>query len=518
WGIEFPEVFYNADGTVKAEPGFTIIFGNPPWEILKPDLREFYAQFDERIESKYSRAQAEQRIAELDGEEPRRRADFEALNASVGQTTTFLRGSPDYTRQGRGDPATHKLFLERMYSLLGQDGRLGYVIPSGIYTDLGTKDLREMLLNEGSIEHLFSFSNERFFFPSVDHRFKFCLLGARKGTQSEGFWATFRFNPRVAVAPTELHSFLANPENLVYMRRESLTRFSPDSLSLMEFQTRRDYAIAEQIYDGWPLVGDDSAALPWRIKFTREFDMTNDRDIFNTSKQGWALYEGKMIHQYDAFYGEPIYWVDTSRGIERFGQNRNQSPTDYRFARLAFRAIANSTNERTLISCIIPGNVFCGHSMYTQVGNNLKPDVQLYVQGVLNSLTLDSIVRLRVTSNVSLFMLYQLPLPRLVAGNRYFDAIVPRAARLTCTRREFAGLWEAVMGGAWDAANAAVDPGERQRLRDEIDGLVAHLYGLSREDYGHILSSFPLVFPETAAGQARRAAALAAYDKVGIRD
>lgn len=38
----------------------------------------------------------------------------------------------------------------------------------------------------------------------------------------------------------------------------------------------------------------------------------------------------------------------------------------------------------------------------------------------------------------------------------------------------------------------------RQRLRDEIDALVAHLYGLSREDFAHILSTFPLVFPSVA--------------------
>jgi len=39
---------------------------------------------------------------------------------------------------------THKLFLERMYGLLRREGRIGYIVPSGIYTDLGTKDLREI--------------------------------------------------------------------------------------------------------------------------------------------------------------------------------------------------------------------------------------------------------------------------------------------------------------------------------------------------------------------------------------
>ncbi len=123
---------------------------------------------------------------------------------------------------------------------------MGYVVPSGIYTDLGTKDLREMLLDEGNIQYIYSFSNERFFFPGVHHSFKFALLGAQKGPQRDGFWAAFRFNPRVAVAPEELPAFLDDPANLIYMRRGSLERFSPDSLSVMEFQTQQDYETVEQ--------------------------------------------------------------------------------------------------------------------------------------------------------------------------------------------------------------------------------------------------------------------------------
>jgi hypothetical protein len=248
---------FDTEGKLLNNPGFTIIFGNPPWEILKPDLREFYAQFDPDIESRMTRPQVEARIAELDKEDPRRREAYHQSVKVVEQTAAYVRASGDYTRQGRGDPATHKLFLERMYGLLRHEGRLGYVVPSGIYTDLGTKELREMLLNEGNIQYIFSFSNERFFFPGVDHRFKFALLGAQKGPQSDGFWSVFRFNPRVAVHPNDLPDFLANPANLIYVRRESLAKFSPNSLSVMEFQTRRDYEVVEKIYDDWPLLGEE---------------------------------------------------------------------------------------------------------------------------------------------------------------------------------------------------------------------------------------------------------------------
>jgi hypothetical protein len=157
WGVEFPEVFFDAEGNPLENPGFTIIIGNPPWEILKPDLREFYAQYDPEIESRLNRQQVETRIAQLEAEDPRRRDAYNVNVKLTEQTAAFVRKSGDYVRQGRGDLATHKLFIERMYGLLragGEEpaltpspspagegrregGRLGYVVPSGIYTESG---------------------------------------------------------------------------------------------------------------------------------------------------------------------------------------------------------------------------------------------------------------------------------------------------------------------------------------------------------------------------------------------
>lgn len=98
-------------------------------------------------------------------------------------------------------------------------------------------------------------------------------------------------------------------------------------------------------------------------------------------------------------------------------------------------------------------------------------------------------------------------------------AAVIAAARLTCTTPAFADLWQQVMGEPWTPDAGARDPAERQRLRDEIDALVAHLYGLSRDEFTHILGAFPLVFPDTPAGQQKKAALLAVYERIGtLRD
>ena len=510
WGVEFPEVFFKPDGTLQQNPGFTIIIGNPPWEILKPDLREFYAQFDERIESRLSRAQAERRITELQQEDPTRQALWETQSRLIEQSAAYFRASQHYTRQGRGDTATHKLFIERMYGMLADGGRLGYVVPSGINTDLGTADLRDMLLSQGSIQYMFSFSNERWFFKGVHHAFRFTMIGAQKGSQSDGFWSVFRYNPRVAIAPDDMRQFVDNKDNLVYMKVDMLKQFSPESLSIMEFQDKQDYEIASKIYSGHPLLGEETDA--WNIKLNREFDMTNDRNLFNTRGEGLPLYEGKMIHQYDAFFAEPQYWINESKGRQKLiGKNEKDSgqQLNYQKARLVYRDVAASTNERSFIAAIVPPSVFVGNTGIVETQLNDKE--MLFFLSMVNSFCLDHIIRSKITNHVSMFYVHQLPVPRLTAGDKYFDAIVPRAARLICTHEAFADLWQSVMGSTWDATCGAHSADERQRLRDEIDGLVAHLYGLTEAEYNHILGTFPLVFPE---GNPRRDQVLEIYREI----
>lgn len=522
WAVEFAEVFLDGKGQHRGEStGFDVVVGNPPWEIVKPDLREFYAQFAPDIESKLTRSKAEARIAELNMEDPACEAAWQAQKARIEEAASYFRSCRDYKCQGKGDTATHKLFLERGYRVLSSGGALGYVIPSGIYTDLGTKPLREMLLNEGQIQYLFNFSNERFFFRHIDHRIKFTLLGAKKAIQSNGFWATFRFNPRVAVSPDDLPMFLSNPANLVYVPKDSLSRFSPDSLSVMEFQTQRDVDVTEVIYGDNPSIG---AIMPerWNVRFTREVNNTTHMEMLNQEGSGAPLCEGKMIHQYDSVYGENQYWIDIESARSRIYANRSpQRQLDVDCYRIANRRQARSTDIRTMIACIIPPGTFCWDNLAVTViwdehGNQLLKNTHLcYLVAILNSFVFDYVLRLQIGTNLSFYIVYQLPMPRLMPDNSYFQAIVPRAAQLTCTRPEFAEFWEEVIGEPWSELRGATDSVERQTLRDEIDALVAHLYGLSREDFAHILSTFPLAFPDDNAGIVKKEALLSVYEHFG---
>ncbi|MDP9353193.1 MAG: ATP-binding protein, partial [Chloroflexota bacterium] len=76
-------------------------------------------------------------------------------------------------------------------------------------------------------------------------------------------------------------------------------------------------------------------------------------------------------------------------------------------------------------------------------------------------------------------------------GEYPFEELVERAAKLICTTPEFDDL--ARETGLAGHEDGVTDPDERARLRAEIDGIVAHLYGLTEEEFAHVLSTFPLV-------------------------
>ena len=193
----------------------------------------------------------------------------------------------------------------------------------------------------------------------------------------------------------------------------------------------------------------------------------------------------------------------------------NIDASAYRFG---FRDIAASTNERAMICSMLPRHHFAGNTVNLQQpwefvahGKSwrqrltMMPDQQVYLCSVLNAYVVDWLLRQKITSHLNIFYVYQVPVPR-DAKDETLRRIADRAARLICTTPDFDDLAKAVglhkpsnvetqedKGAAQAQCYGTTDPAERAKLRAELDGLVAHLYGLSETEFAHILGTFPLV-------------------------
>jgi hypothetical protein len=274
----------------------------------------------------------------------------------------------------------------------------------------------------------------------------------------------------------------------------------------MEFRGEQDIIIIKKMFRH-PKLGDKLDGI-WNFKLNAEFHMTGDSKLFRQkeAKGLLPLYEGKMIHQFTHLAAKPRYWLheDEARQslLSRDEIDEGQE-MDYQEYRLSYRAIARSTDSRTLISTVLPPNVFCGHSL--NISASLGYEEVLFVCAVLNSFCFDFALRQQVSANLTMFFIYQTPVPRLQKGDRHFSEIVERAAKLICTTPEFDDLAQEV--GLGSHHNGITDEVERAKLRAELDGMIAHLYNLTETEFTHILSTFPIVPEPTkqAALQAYRA-------------
>ena len=524
WGYVFDDI-------VQKRGGFDIILANPPWEVFKPQAKEFFAEYSGVVtKNKMTIKEFEKEQATL-LQNAEVRAAWLAYESRFPHLSQWFRAAPEFKHQSAvvggkktgSDINLYKLFVERSFHLLRAGGHCGIVIPSGIYTDLGAKGLRDLLFGQTQIEGLFCFENRKTIFEGVDSRFKFVVLTFEKAaaprlqTAGErnasappddllavqaveaqgGATGTTRFP--AAFMRHDVEELARFPdEGALWLEVELIKRLSPDSHSVMEFKSALDVQWMRKAAQ-WPTLDSPKSRFN-KIGFTRETDPTSKPDLFSekAGKDLLPLIDGRNIHQFThVFSVEHRFWATEKNYQKYLGVAPLQEQLlDYRIYRLGFRKIARNTDERTMIATVIPPS-FVTESFQTlkvvdEDGHLLMSYAdQLYLGAVFNSFVFDALIRLKVTANMNFYFVYGTQVPDILPADVRFKSIAKRAARLICTTPEFDDLAKSV--GLKGHQDGATDPTERAKLRAELDGLVAHLYGLSEEEFTHILGTFPLV-------------------------
>lgn len=507
WGYVFDEI-------VHQRGGFDIVLANPPWEVFKPQAKEFFADHSELIsKNKMTIKEFEKEQAKLLKEKSVREA-WLAYESRFPHMSAYFRSSPDYRFQSAvvggkktgSDVNLYKLFTERCFALLRDGGHCGIVIPSSLYKDMGATGLRNMLFDHAQVDTIISLSNEKFIFEEVDHRVCFAFLSFTKGGRTQKLRATFRINPREAIKADDFESFVHDESNFVDLSAKLINSINAETRSILEFRSPADVNIVDKMLR-FPSLSQKLEGV-WNLQLTNEFHMTNDSQVFRTepAPDRLPLFTGRMFNQFELSTEHSGYWIDEAEGRRvLLGRTPDTGQRlDYEGYRWLHRRIARSTDTRTLISTIAPPMVFTEVNSTTLkvIDSGISAVEQCYWCGLANSLVLDWLLRQAVTSTLNMYYLYQLPVPRLPSTDTRCTQIATRVARLICTSADYDTLARDM--GLQDHINGATEPAERARLRAELDGLVAHLYGLSEEEFAHILTSFPLV-PDPVKQAARNA-------------
>jgi len=512
--LEFPHLYFEEDGSPKRDYGFDGVIGNPPWENIKPIKKEFASKFPEvfgqiskfSIEGKEFEKMFSKKLKEI--EELKER--WEEYKERIKTLSEYYREA--YPLHGKsGDLSYQKLFLELALRLSKK--AIALLLPSNFHTDEGTKYLREYIFENFNLKELISFENRSHrWFKNVDPRFKFDIVLIAKERQKPSFKA--RFYVRDWNEVSEAFEYPV----------EVISKLSPENKGIVEFRKPEDMEIALKIKGNYPFLKD------YGVWITTELHMTNDKELFKNSQCNTCvpLYEGKMIHQYDQSFSEPRYFVDEKEVREIFIRkevnrliremkelpkkekeelrewliekyHEKEIPLDYELPRLVYRAVARSTDERTLISCVLTEKAFLGNSLnfikrsyLTSFDGKhfmvelLTEDFVYYLQALFNSFVLDYFIRLRVSANLNTFFVYELPIPVPdieIYEIGYFKSVF----KLPAPHIDYELSKEIIKL----SKELSKEQGKDFKKRAKMELLIAkEVFGLSKEEFEYILSTF----------------------------
>jgi type II restriction/modification system DNA methylase subunit YeeA len=526
--ISFAEVFQNG------HRGFDLIIGNPPWDKTKFSDSDFFSMWRSSYRTMKNQEKKETRQNVL---------NYKGIQNEYDTKKDFVVFANEYYKNyyphnaGVGDNNLFRFFIEQNLGLLTKDGTLTYITPSAwIYED-SSINIRKHIFEKYQLEFFYQFENRKKIFPDVDSRYKFAVFQItqldKKEEKRKTLPVRFMQTDTEILYKTETYD---GKEGILQYPYEDIYTLSPIHNALFEIKDQKDLDIIRNAYKRFDIIN------PNFIDFRNELHMTSDRDLFQEQLNEMILYEGKMIYQYRNNLAQPNYWInrdefeaklsktEVSRMVSDIyeyiplekrlstkkksvlnflGLNEDEeleqfTVFDKNFYRLMFRGVSSNTNERTLITGIIPPNHTYGHSMFGNIAKkyvyeNGQVEVKevpveriLFIQAIFNSMVVDFIIRFMVDINVVKSILMRLPIPqpsdKELSENPIYQTLIKNALLLNLSNTTNLEELKEKVTFKIQKSDIPTTQKQKDKLQAENDLLIAELYGLTKEQIKHLTS------------------------------
>jgi hypothetical protein len=496
WQLAFPEVF--------AKGGFDCVLGNPPWDSLSPDAKEFFSTYDANIRQSDAAGQTEiierllhsASIAALWSKSRREIFATVHLIKESGRYRLFAEGN-----LGKGDFNIYRMFVETAFATSRQGGAVAQFVPEGMYKGANAVAIRKAALLEHGWHWLIGFVNTGgVWFSAVHPQFEFCLYVVRNEPRRDSIRSAFRVS-----SAERLRTAVADPLTIPV---SLIQEFAPDTYAIMEFANQRDIDICRTIYESHAPFGSEIEGMPRRV-YMREVDMGSDRALFVSGDEaGWPVIEGRMLDCYD--YRAKGYVGGRGRSADwlpmRFGDDSKSLLPQWRIPierlpgklltrtrqyRVGFCDVVNPATEKCLVASMIPPETVCGHSVPTICFENGGIAYSLLWIGLANTLTVDFVARKKVRLHMTYTVVDSIPFPRTADVCGVYREIARRVLLLNGAGPEMSGLREEGcrdLGLPADEMTPVINQERRAEIQAEIEVLTARdVYGLSRQDLLYVL-------------------------------
>jgi hypothetical protein len=223
------------------------------------------------------------------------------------------------------------------------------------------------------------------------------------------------------------------------------------------------------------------------------------------AKGDWVVYAGESFDiwtpdtgSYYAFTNAETIQAAAQKKWERAPSNSPYSglPKPWRehfknhplnTPRIAFRDVTNRTNTRTLVTSLIPPNVITVQTAPWILWLDPKHDIaeEAYLLGLMSSLPLDWWCRRFIEGHADQEAFNSLRIPEPNSHPILCKRIVTLAGRLASSDSRLA-KWAQAVG----VVHGKLEDSDRKNMIQELDAVVAHLYGLTESQLRHIFETF----------------------------
>ena len=493
--VSFPEVF------LRDRPGFDVILGNPPWQEATIEEHAFWARHFPGLRSLSQRQQEAEKIR-LREERPDLVLLYEDEIAEAERIRKVLVGGA-FPGMGTGDPDLYKAFCWRFWHLTATDGGyIGVVLPRSALAAKGSETFRQAIFNNSAqVDVTMLLNRAGWVFDEAEHRYTIGLICIAHGAPENQsiylqgpYTGKDKFTEGVVNEPAAFYS----ADVLNWNDSASLpllpTEESVDVFAQLRRTTRLDLDLAGQ----------------WRARPDAELHATSDKPLMDLESEEcpdgfWPVYKGESFDLWNPDTSVYYAWADPVSVRERLQRKRLRGGNNARSAhgefsvqhlrdpqtlpcyapRVAFRDVTNRTNQRTVIACLLPPEVFITNKGPYFLWPRGDEKDQAFLLGTLSSIPLDWYARRFVEVNLNFFIINPFPIPRPGRDSVLWERVVSLAGRLACPDERYS-TWADAVGVAY----GSLMDDEKQNMIYELDAIVAHLYGLSEPQLVHIFETF----------------------------
>lgn len=485
----FPEVF------LRANPGFDVILGNPPYEELQVEEPKFWLRVRPGLLG-LSPAALKAEVKRLRAERADLLPDLEREIEEVAAMRRVLLAGP-FPGLGTGDIDLYQAFAWRFWQLLRRGGYLGVITARTLLNSAGGAEWRKAALASTASELIVLANTGKWVFKGADVRYSFCMISLSKIVDGGG---------RIHLAGPfhNQREYLEGRSSLGSITFATLEAAStgaavpnlPDADSVEIFKQMRSAPRLDERRPGWD------------FRPVREFDATNDRPTFDAGEGAGTVpvIGGSGLNLWAPSTGDVYAWADPKKVedalfIKRQRQARLKSSAflglppkmvsdratlPFHHARIAFRDVCRATDTRTcIVALVAPETILTNKAPYL-LARDGAGEAEAYLVGVLSSIPLDWYARRYVEISMNLHIFNGLPIPRHDPNSvrcRRVGEISGRLAAVDEKYEEWAADVQVPVGSVKTQA-------EKDDLIAELDALVSLLYGLTEVQVEHVFATF----------------------------